>query len=56
MAEFWNPADYHAPAPSGTPGVSQQPVLRLGSRGSVVVTLQQRLGALHYHPRPEKVR
>ena len=36
------------PAPSGTPKVSQQPVLRLGSRGSVVVTLQQRLAALHY--------
>jgi lipoprotein-anchoring transpeptidase ErfK/SrfK len=36
------------PAPSGTPKVSQQPVLRLGSRGSVIVTLQQRLAALHY--------
>ena len=36
------------PAPSGTPKVSQQPVLRLGSRGSVVVALQQRLAALRY--------
>ena len=26
----------------------QQPTLRLGSRGSAVVTLQQRLAALHY--------
>jgi lipoprotein-anchoring transpeptidase ErfK/SrfK len=27
---------------------AQQPLLRLGSRGSAVVTLQQRLAALHY--------
>jgi len=37
-----------AHAPSGTPEVSQQPTLRLGSRGSAVVTLQQRLITLHY--------
>jgi N-acetylmuramoyl-L-alanine amidase len=36
------------PADSGTPEVSQQPVLRLGSRGSAVKTLQQRLAGLHY--------
>jgi peptidoglycan hydrolase-like protein with peptidoglycan-binding domain len=36
------------PAPRVTPTVPQQPVLRLGSRGSVVVTLQQRLAALRY--------
>ena len=36
------------PAPSGTPTVSQRPMLRLGSRGSVVVALQQRLAALRY--------
>jgi len=36
------------PAPSGTPTVPQQPVLRLDSRGSAVLTLQQRLAALHY--------
>ena len=36
------------PTPSSTPKVSQQPTLRLGSRGSAVVTLQQRLAALHY--------
>jgi N-acetylmuramoyl-L-alanine amidase len=34
--------------PSGTPKVSQQPMLRLGSRGSAVTRLQQRLAALHY--------
>jgi N-acetylmuramoyl-L-alanine amidase len=45
-------------APSAPPGVTAhttaattaaaQPVLRLGSRGSAVVALQQRLAALHY--------
>jgi N-acetylmuramoyl-L-alanine amidase len=34
--------------PSGTPKVSQQPMLRLGSRGSAVTRLQQRLAVLHY--------
>jgi peptidoglycan hydrolase-like protein with peptidoglycan-binding domain len=34
--------------PSGTPKVSQQPMLRLGSWGSAVTRLQQRLTALHY--------
>jgi lipoprotein-anchoring transpeptidase ErfK/SrfK len=36
------------PAPGGTPKVPQPPVLRLDSRGSAVLTLQQRLAALHY--------
>jgi len=36
------------PAESDTPKASQQPVLRLGSRGSAVVALQERLIALHY--------
>ncbi len=36
------------PTPSATPKVPQQPMLRLGSRGGTVVTLQQRLAALHY--------
>jgi N-acetylmuramoyl-L-alanine amidase len=36
------------PTPSGTPKVSQQPTLRLGSRGSAVAALQHRLAALHY--------
>ena len=40
------------PAPSGTPKVPQQPVLRLDSRGSAVLTLQQRLAALHYFDVP----
>jgi peptidoglycan hydrolase-like protein with peptidoglycan-binding domain len=31
-----------------TAAAAQQPLLRLGSRGSAVVTLQQRLAALHY--------
>ena len=35
-------------APSGTPKVSQQPMLRLGSRGSAVTSLQRQLAALHY--------
>lgn len=44
-----------ARSPSGPPGVTAhtmaaaaQPVLRLGSRGAAVVTLQKRLAALHY--------
>ena len=36
------------PSDPGTPKMSQQPVLRLGSRGSAVTVLQQRLIALHY--------
>jgi N-acetylmuramoyl-L-alanine amidase len=36
------------PVDNGTPKVSQQPVLRFGSRGSAVTSLQQRLIALHY--------
>jgi N-acetylmuramoyl-L-alanine amidase len=34
--------------PSGTSRVSQELMLRLGSRGSAVTRLQQRLAALHY--------
>jgi lipoprotein-anchoring transpeptidase ErfK/SrfK len=37
-----------SPAPGGTPKVPRQPTSRLGSRGSAVVSLQQRLIALHY--------
>lgn len=37
-----------SPASGGTPKPSQQPELRLGSRGSAVVTLQRRLAALGY--------
>ena len=36
------------PADPGTAKTSQQPVLRLGSHGSAVTVLQQRLMALHY--------
>ena len=35
-------------APSGSPKLSQQPMLRLDSRGSAVMALQHRLTALHY--------
>ena len=35
-------------APSSAPTAVQQPALRLGSRGSAVKTLQQRLATLHY--------
>jgi peptidoglycan hydrolase-like protein with peptidoglycan-binding domain len=36
------------PAPSGIARVPRQPTLRLGSLGSAVVRLQQRLAVLHY--------
>jgi len=36
------------PTPSGTPTVPAQPMLRLGSRGAAVASLQQRLIALRY--------
>ena len=44
-----NPApDPTTAALAGAPKASQQPMLRLGSRGSAVTLLQQRLIALHY--------
>jgi len=43
------------PAPSSTPKAPQQPVLRLDSRGSAVLTLQQGLGRLIRHRRDRGV-
>ena len=42
------PAPDPAAALAGAPKAFQQPMLRLGSRGSAVTSLQQRLIALHY--------
>ena len=47
-ASAGSPPGVTAHAAASTVAAVQQPVLRLGSRGSAVVTLQQRLAALHY--------